>query len=449
MEDEPSIQPYLDVDLDFRMGEVDLGVGMGRQDCRAEVLGEVLAREKMLTDSAGPNRERPTRPNAGPRSLLEDAFAQDFALRGRLDRGAQGDHPEDPGEDPPRPVALIHVDVDARLVGLRDALNPFRREEILNVRDEPIPQLPANVPTLQGDFPKPDEDEHEPSGQRCVALYLSASPSPFPVDPATLTLQIVLMFGVAFIYSNLGLGGGLLFVPILLSTGVMDPRVAAPISLTLTIMTASSSVINHHRKGFVDFRLGTSLVAGALVGALIGTSVHVFLLGAAAFKLLFVVVLLAFGAVMVRDWWKNERSVDEDDDTKKTPGRIVGTTGAMVGSGFISGSLGVGGGLLNVPLLVYLLGRKTRVAIGTSSLLIIPTAALGFATYVVELSSQAGQVSLPPDFVLIPILMPVVFVGAFIGSRWGLARLKARSVALLFILVLFVAAVKLVYDLVA
>lgn len=269
------------------------------------------------------------------------------------------------------------------------------------------------------------------------------------MDPLTLSLQIVLMFGVAFVYSNLGLGGGLLFVPILLSTGVMDPRVAAPISLTLTIMTASSSVINHHRKGFVDFRLGGSLVLGALLGALIGTSVHVFLLGAAAFKLLFVAVLLAFGAVMVRDWWKNERSVDEDDDTKKTPGRVVGTTGAMVGSGFISGSLGVGGGLLNVPLLVYLLGRKTRVAIGTSSLLIIPTAAFGFATYVVELSSQAGQVVLPPDFILIPILMPMVFVGAFIGSRWGLARLKTRSVALLFILVLFVAAVKLVYDLVA
>ena len=44
--------------------------------------------------------------------------------------------------------------------------------------------------------------------------------------------------------------------------------------------------------------------------------------------------------------------------------------------------------------------------------------------------------------------MPVVFIGAYVGSRWGLARLKTRSVALIFILVLFLAAGKLVFDLV-
>src|SRR3989475_10338606 len=91
------------------------------------------------------------------------------------------------------------------------------------------------------------------------------------VDAATLLLQIVLVFAVAFIYANLGLGGGLLFVPILLSTGVTGSSTAVPISLTLTIATATSSVINHHRKGFVDFRLGGTPVAGALVGARGGT----------------------------------------------------------------------------------------------------------------------------------------------------------------------------------
>ena len=77
------------------------------------------------------------------------------------------------------------------------------------------------------------------------------------MDPAVLLLlQIVLVFVVAFIYANLGLGGGLLFVPILLSTGVTQSDVAVPISLTLTIATAASSVLNHRRKGLVDFRLG-------------------------------------------------------------------------------------------------------------------------------------------------------------------------------------------------
>src|SRR5438093_857949 len=140
-------------------------------------------------------------------------------------------------------------------------------------------------------------------------------------------VQAVLVFAVAFIYANLGLGGGLLFVPILLSTGVTSADVAVPISLTLTMATASASVINHQRKGLVDFWLGRTLVAGALVGASLGT-----------------VFALAF--------------------------------------------------------------------------------------------------------LLIPILFPVVFIGAFLGSRWGLRALRTRPVAMLFILLVFVAAAKLVYDLV-
>jgi uncharacterized protein len=268
------------------------------------------------------------------------------------------------------------------------------------------------------------------------------------VDAAILLLQAVLVFAVAFIYANLGLGGGLLFVPVLLSTGVARPDVAVPISLTLTIATAASSVINHHRKGLVDFRLGGNLVAGAVLGAVIGTLFTLFfLVDARAFKVFFTIILVIFGAYMLRDWVKNARSIDEDDDAKLTPPRKASVTVATIGSGFLSGSMGIGGGLLNVPLMVYGLGRKTRKAIGTSSLLIIPTAAVGFATYLVELSFRSGGFVWPPDFILIPILFPIVFVGAYLGSRWGLQALRTRPVALIFIVVLFIAAAKLVYDL--
>jgi len=125
----------------------------------------------------------------------------------------------------------------------------------------------------------------------------------------------------------------------------------------------------------------------------------------------------------------------------------MGTAVATAGSGFLSGSMGIGGGLLNVPLLLYVLGRKTRKAIGTSSLLIIPTAAVGFAAYLASLALAPSGFAWPQDYFLIPILMPIVFVGAYLGSRWGLAKLKTRSVALIFIIVLFIAAAKLVFDL--
>ncbi len=266
------------------------------------------------------------------------------------------------------------------------------------------------------------------------------------LDPLTLALQVVLMFGVAFIYSNLGLGGGLLFVPILLSTGVTDSKVAAPISLTLTVMTAAASVINHRRKGFVDVRLGLGLMAGPIVGAVAGAIFHIALLTDASFKLLFTLILVVFGGLMIRDWFHRPESVEADDDTKLAGHRIAGTGAAMAGSGFVSGSFGIGGGIMNVPLLVYLLGRQTRKAVGVSSFLIVPTATVGFCAYLADLSLRPTGFLFPSEFILIPILMPVVFVGAFVGSRWGLERLKARSVALIFILVLFVAAVKLLLD---
>ncbi len=278
-----------------------------------------------------------------------------------------------------------------------------------------------------------------PSSPRAVDLVL-------PVTVTVLLLLIVLLFGVAFIYSNLGLGGGLLFVPIMLGLSVGSSKVVAPISLTLTIMTAASSTINHHRKGYVDFRLGRTLVIGTLIGALLGAYLHITFISEEAFSLFFISILVVFGILMLRDWVRNPQAGDGDDDTKLNPKRLTETTAAMVGSGFLSGLAGVGGGLLNVPLIRILLGRQTRKAIGTSSLLIMPTAAFGFLLYLVSLSVGPTGFDIPSQFILIPILMPVVFVGAFLGSRIGLAKLKTRSVALIFILVIFVAAVQLILQ---
>src|SRR2546427_7989566 len=135
------------------------------------------------------------------------------------------------------------------------------------------------------------------------------------MDALILLTQAALIFGVAFIYSTLALGGGLLFVPILLSAGVPDKDVAVPIALTLTIATAPSSVINHHRRGLVDFRLGRVLLIGALIGAVVGTVFTLKVLNQETFEAFFVAVLIVFGLYMVRDWVKNAPSVDKYDHT--------------------------------------------------------------------------------------------------------------------------------------
>lgn len=264
------------------------------------------------------------------------------------------------------------------------------------------------------------------------------------MEPLILLLLILLVFGVAFIYSNLGLGGGLLYVPILMSLVYIGPTgedIAVPISLTLAAATGLSATINHYQKGFVDFKLAGILITGALIGAVIGaffnlsTSKRVFL----AF---FVTVIVLVGIKMLYDWKKAVKSEDDDDDSKMTKGRKGASATGTLASGFTSGSLGIGGGLVNVPLMVYVLGRKTRKAIGTSSAMIVATSIFGFLSYLYFGTPQEI------DFGLIGILLPIVFVGAFIGSRWGLKRLKSRTVALIFISVLFIAAAKMTLDLI-
>ncbi len=250
-------------------------------------------------------------------------------------------------------------------------------------------------------------------------------------DALTLAVISFLVFLVSFTFANVGLGGGGLYVPILLLLYVDDDDLIVPISLALATATAISSAWNHARKGFVDRRLARSLVVGALVGAVLGTTFTIDVLTKFTFKIFFAGLLFVLALALLYDWYRGEK-VDADDDTKVTPRRVAISSAATAASGFVSGSAGVGGGVFNVPILTYGLGRRTRTAIGTSSLLIIPTAIFGVAIFVLRRG-------VPPEFSIIPILFPLALVGAFVGSRWGLDALRTRSVALLFIAVVFLA----------
>ena len=260
------------------------------------------------------------------------------------------------------------------------------------------------------------------------------------MDFWTIALLIVMVFGVAFVYSNLGLGGGLLYVPILLSFTPYVKEVVVPISLTFTIATSLSATINHRRKGPVDFNLALMLLTGALIGAVLGVLFNLNV-PKEIFYSVFIAVILLMSSKMLRDWIRETRDEDADDDSKLTrPRKMASSTGTLA-SGFTSGSLGIGGGLINVPLMEYVLGRGARRAIGTSSLMIIFTGAFGFMTYLFLGTPE------PIDFNLIFLLWPFVFVGAFVGSRWGLEKLKSRMVALIFIIVIFLAVAKMSIDL--
>ncbi len=259
------------------------------------------------------------------------------------------------------------------------------------------------------------------------------------MDPPLLALVALLIFLVAFVYSNLGMGGGHLFVPILLTFVTPLKEVAVPMSLAFTIATAISATYNHYQRKLVSGKLATVLVGGALVGAIVG-ALFTLASSRALFLAFFSAVLIAVGLKMLRDWLLQVETIERDDESRMTHPRLYMASGATLSSGFLAGSLGIGGGVANVPIMVYLLGRRTRLAIGTSTVMIIPISAVGIASYLIF-----GAPSL--DYAVLAILWPFVLLGSFLGSHWGLQKLRARSVALVFILVLFVAAGKLLSDL--
>lgn len=259
------------------------------------------------------------------------------------------------------------------------------------------------------------------------------------VDLTTFAFLLVLVFFVAFIYSNLGLGGGLLYVPLMLWLAVDDHTIVVPISLTLTAATGVPSVYNHWKKGLVDVRLGKLLIAGTLLGTITGVAFSL-QLETSQFKVFFLAVLLVFGTRTLLELRRRSDSLEEDDDSKLRISGIRRARAFSVLSGFLSGSSGVGGGLINVPILVSILGRSARKAIGTSALIIIPTSILGFLTYLVF------NQWIPEEFVLILFLVPIVLMASFLGSRFGLTRLKTSWVAGIFIFILYATAVKILID---
>lgn len=252
-----------------------------------------------------------------------------------------------------------------------------------------------------------------------------------------LALGILAVFGIAFVYSNLGMGGGVLFVPLLFwITGYGEDQVVV-ISLCLVMANCITALGNHQREKLVDWKLGLMLSSGAIVGSIIGAEFNL-ATGKEVFLAVFLAVVLAVIVKMLLDWKKQKDVCEMDDDRKMTPKRLALASVGTVAAGFMAGSLGLGGGVVNVPILMYILGRSTKKAAGTSFVIMIIASLVSLAAFTV------GGTSV--DWTYVVALAPIVFLGSFIGSRWGIKKLKCREVQLLFILVLTLAIIKAGYD---
>jgi len=286
---------------------------------------------------------------------------------------------------------------------------------------------------------------------------------------AEISVNIFVLFGmgaaVGFLSGMFGVGGGFLMTPLLIFYNI-PPAVAVATEANQIVASSFSGALAHLRKGTVDIKLGIMLLVGGLIGSTLGVYLYSYLRDVGQLDLmisiLYVVFLGSIGTLMtieslnaIRKSKNNEEPVKRRSDHSSwiyaLPFKMrfrksklylsaipVIVLGALVG--ILAAIMGVGGGFIMVPAMIYLLHVPTNVVIGTSLFQIIFVTA-----YTTVIQSTANQTV---DIVLAFVLM----VGGVIGAQYGAAaghKLKGEQLRSLLGLLVLAVCVRLGYDLVA
>jgi uncharacterized protein len=291
-----------------------------------------------------------------------------------------------------------------------------------------------------------------------------------PIAEASIDIFLLLLLGggVGFLSGLFGVGGGFLMTPLLIFIGI-PPAVAVGSGAAQNIASSISGVVAHMRKGNVDLRMGGVLLAGGLVGSTLGVQIFALLrsLGQVEFfiSIAYVVVLGFVGSLMLLESVKTLRKRWQDKRSGAAPARhklhahfwlhglplkmrfphsklyisAIAPFGIGAVVGVLSALLGVGGGFIMVPAMIYLLGMPTVVVIGTSLFQIVFVSAN--VTYL-----QAWQVQ-TVDIALAVLLLVGGVIGAQFGARYG-AKLRGEQLRGLLALIVLSVAIKLFVDLI-
>ena len=286
-----------------------------------------------------------------------------------------------------------------------------------------------------------------------------------PIAEVSMHIGIIIGLGggVGFLSGLFGVGGGFLMTPLLIFFGI-PPAVAVSTEANQIVASSVSGVLAHMRRGNVDFKMGGILMAVGGIGSSLGVALFSFLQSIGQIDLViqlsYVVFLGIIGSLMLTE---SVRTIIRS----RKPGAVRGklhqhnwlhglplkmrfrrsklyisailplALGAFVG--ILAAIMGVGGGFIMVPAMIYLLGMPTSVVVGTSLFQII------FVTANVTLLQSIQTQTV--DFLLAGLLLFGAVIGAQFGSRAG-ALLRGEQLRGLLALMVLAVCIKIGYDLV-
>jgi uncharacterized protein len=287
-----------------------------------------------------------------------------------------------------------------------------------------------------------------------------------PIAEMSVNLLVMLGLGAAvgFLSGMFGVGGGFLLTPFLIFSGISAP-IAVATGANQIVATSVSGALAQWRRNNIDFRMGSVLIAGGVVGAFIGVLLLKVLREAGQagliISLAYVALLGTIGTLMLAE---SIRAIRRTRAGRPSSGRRPGQHNWVHGLplkmrfprsrlyisaipplvigwvvGLLTAFLGVGGGFVMVPAMIYLLRMPTNIVIGTSTFQII------FVTAVVTILHASFNNSL--DVVLALMLAAGGVMGGQFGVRAG-QKLRGEQLRALLALLVLGVAVRLFLDLV-
>ena len=237
----------------------------------------------------------------------------------------------------------------------------------------------------------------------------------------------------SFVFAMLGLGGGMVYVPVLNWAGFDMVSVAIPLGLLLNGLNTLLVLIPFARKKLVDWRGGAVMAVTALIaspiGAMTSDKVPVQVL-----KILFAAMVVA---AALRTLWASR--LPEPDKMMSMKKRSI--IGFFVGgfAGFIGGMLGLGGGFIIAPILM-MMGYKTKEAAATTAFVVTFSSFSGYLGHVSQGSMNWG---------LTAIVVIAVIIGSQLGGRYMTRKAKSKQVKVIYAVVLFLIAFKMIVGVLA
>jgi uncharacterized protein len=291
-----------------------------------------------------------------------------------------------------------------------------------------------------------------------VGIYL-------PIAEMSVNVFVLLAMGAAvgFLSGMFGVGGGFLITPLLIFYNI-PPAIAVATGANQVVASSFSGALSHMKRGTLDFKLGAVLLAGGIAGSTVGAYVFALLRAVGQLdlfiSLLYVVLLGTVGGLMMVESvramqrtrsgaaptikksgqhnWIHKLPLKMRFRTSKLFVSVIPVLGLGAGIGFLAAIMGVGGGFIMVPALIYLLKVPTNVVVGTSLFQIIFVAA-----YTTIVHSTANQTV---DVVLAFVLMVGGVAGAQYGAKAG-QKLRGEQLRALLAALVLAVALRLAFDL--